>query len=85
MLYLKYIHFILTNLARCGIIVHVKEGGDRVRYVYRELEQLPPICEACEERKLCMAEGFGEACCDECDYLLCGFELVPVEETRQGM
>ncbi len=54
-----------------------------MRHQYRELKRLPPVCEGCEERKQCIAEGFGEACCDECDYLGCCFERVPVEDGTQ--
>lgn len=52
-----------------------------MRYRYELREELPPVCARCKERQLCIEEGFGEdACCDECDYLLCRFELVPIEE-----
>lgn len=51
-----------------------------MRYRYQLRKQLPLVCCQCKERQLCMENGFGDACCDECDYLLGCFELVPVEE-----
>ncbi len=38
-------------------------------------DELPPVCRQCEDLKQCRAEGFGDACCDECDYLLERFEI----------
>lgn len=49
-----------------------------VHTVYILKDPLPPVCAKCEERKQCMAEGFGEACCDECDHLLGRFKVIKV-------
>ena len=34
-----------------------------------EASPLPEICENCPERLLCVENGEGEWCCDECDHL----------------
>ncbi len=45
---------------------------------YEEIVPLPPVCASCQERKKCIAEGYGEACCDECDHLLARFRVIQV-------
>lgn len=49
------------------------------RTVYILKDRLPPVCARCEERRRCMADGFGEACCDECDDLLGRFEVIKLD------
>lgn len=39
-------------------------------------EEPPLVCANCEERKRCVAEGFGDACCDECDHLMLWFNEI---------
>ena len=34
-----------------------------------EADPLPMVCQTCEDRKNCLAQGEGEWCCDECDHL----------------
>ncbi len=36
---------------------------------YIEVFPLPEICKNCRERLLCIENGEGEWCCDECDHL----------------
>lgn len=45
---------------------------------YAEVSPHPSVCLDCEERKLCLENGEGEWCCDECDYLLMRFVPVSV-------
>lgn len=50
---------------------------------YIPKDTLPQVCLDCEERKECLAQGAGEACCDECDHLMERFIVVGEEELEQ--
>ena len=51
-----------------------------------EADPLPMVCQTCEDRKNCLAQGEGEWCCDECDHLVERFISVwqPLEVGKKG-